>query len=113
MTTSPALRVKELLDIGAKAGAVDRPVNDAGRGDAVVPQCCQKSQRAPAALRHLRDQPDAAGRAPVAAGHVGLGPGLVDEHQASGVKPALMRFPPDPAAGNVGAILLAGVQRFF
>jgi len=39
--------------------------------------------------------------------------GLVDEHQASGVKPALMCLPPDPAAGDVGAILLAGVQRFF
>ena len=73
----------------------------------------QKGQRAPAAVRHLGDQADAASAAPVAAGHVGLGPGLVDEHQASGVKPALMRFPPDPAAGNVGAILLAGVQRFF
>src|SRR6516164_8215045 len=47
------------------------------------------------------------------AGHVGLGPDLVDEHQALGVKPALMRLPPGPAAGNVGAILLAGVQAFF
>ena len=42
-----------------------------------------------------------------------MGPGLVDEHQALGVKPALMRLPPGPAAGNVGAILLAGVQAFF
>jgi hypothetical protein len=47
---------QELLDIGAKAGAVDRPVDDAGRGDAVVAQRRQKGQRAPAALRHLGDQ---------------------------------------------------------
>jgi hypothetical protein len=104
---------QELLDIGAKAGAVDWPVDDAGRGDAVVAQRRQKGQRAPAALRHLGDQASAATAAAMPAGHVGLGPGLVDEHQALGVKPALMRLPPGPAAGDVGAILLAGVQRFF
>jgi hypothetical protein len=47
------------------------------------------------------------------AGDVGLGPGFVDEYQAPGVKPALISLPPDPAASDVGAILLAGVQRFF
>jgi hypothetical protein len=47
------------------------------------------------------------------AGHVGLGPGLVDEYQPLGVKPALIGLPPDPAASDVGAILLAGVQSFF
>jgi hypothetical protein len=36
-----------------------------------------------------------------------------DEYQAPGVKPALISLPPDPAASDVGAILLAGVQRFF
>ena len=30
-----------------------------------------------------------------------------------GVKPALIRLPPDPAASDVGAILLTGVQSFF
>jgi hypothetical protein len=49
----------------------------------------------------------------MAAGHVGFGPNLVDEYQAPRVKPALMRLPPGPAAGDVGAILLAGVQNFF
>jgi hypothetical protein len=47
------------------------------------------------------------------AGHIGLGPGLVEEHQAPGVKPALVRLPPRPPAGDVGAILLAGMQAFF
>src|SRR5215469_1917339 len=106
-------RDQELLDIGAKAGAVDRPVDDTGRGDAVVAQCCQKRQRAPAAVWHLGDQPGAAAAAAMAAGHIGLDPALVDKHQASRVKPALMGLPPDPAAGDVGAILLAGMQAFF
>ena len=38
-----------LLDIGEKADAVDRPVDDAGRLDAVTAQRCQESQGAPAA----------------------------------------------------------------
>src|SRR5947209_15521347 len=100
-------------DSHAKAEAVDRPVNDARRGDAVVAQRRQKGQRAPAALRHLGDQASAATAAPMPAGHIGLGPGLVDEHQALGIKPALIRLPPGPAASDVGAILLAGAQGFF
>src|SRR5262245_61473075 len=55
----------------------------------------------------------AARTAPVAAGHVGLGPSFVEEHQAPRVKPALMHLPPRPPSGDVGAILLAGVQAFF
>src|SRR5262249_28744026 len=106
-------RDQELLNIGAKAGAVDWSVDDAGRGDAVVAQRRQEGQCPPAALRYLGDQASAATAAPMAAGHVGLGPGLVDEHQALGVKPALIRLPPAPAASDFGAILLAGVQSFF
>jgi hypothetical protein len=114
-TTSPGLKGghQKLLDIGAKAGAVDRPVDDAGSGDAVVAQRRQKGQGAPAAVRHLGDEPRAAAAAPVPAGHVGLGPGLVDEHQALGVKPALMHLPAGAPTGDVGAVLLAGVQAFF
>jgi hypothetical protein len=46
-------------------------------------------------------------------GHVGLGPSLVDEDQAFGVKPVLVFLPPLAPAGDVGAILLAGVQALF
>ena len=67
-------RHQELLEISARAGAVDRAVDDAGRGDAVVTQRRQKGQRAPAPLRHLGDQAGPAAAAPVPAGHVGLGP---------------------------------------
>ena len=71
---------EELLDIGAKADAVDRPDDNARRGDAVVAQRRQKGQGAPAALRHLGDQASAATAAPMSAGHVGLGPGFVDKY---------------------------------
>ena len=91
----------------------DRPVDDAGGGDPVAAQGRQKGQCPPAAVRHLGDQAGTAAAAPVPAGHVGLGPGLVDEHQALGVKLALMVAPSGPTAGDVSAILLAGVQAFF
>ena len=84
-----------------------------GGGDPVAAQRRQKGQCPPAAVRHLGDQPRAAAAASVAAGHVGLGPSLIDEHQALGVKSALIRLPPGPPAGDVGAILFAGVQAFF
>jgi hypothetical protein len=40
-------------------------------------------------------------------------PGLVDENQPFGVKPALVFLPPLAPAGDIEAILLAGVQALF
>jgi hypothetical protein len=73
----------------------------------------QERQRAPAAVRYLGQQPSTARAAPVPAGHVGLGPGFVDEDQAPGIKPTLVHLPAGAAPGDVGAILFAGVQAFF
>jgi hypothetical protein len=60
------------------------------------------------------------GQKPVAAwcpaaqtGHVGFGPGLVDEDQPSRIKPALIGFPACASSGDVGTILLGGEQCFF
>jgi hypothetical protein len=104
---------EELLDVSAETDAVDRPIDDAGRVDPVAAQGRQEGQCASATVRHLGDQARAAQRAPAAAGHVGLGPGLVDEDQAPWVKPALILLPPQPPQGDVGPVLLAGVQAFF
>src|SRR6516225_4355197 len=41
---------QELFDVSAEAGAVDRPVDDAGGGDPVAAQCRQKGQCSPAAV---------------------------------------------------------------
>jgi len=49
----------------------------------------------------------------MAPGHVGLGPCLVDKDQPFGVKPALVFLPPLAPAGDVGAVLFAGVQALF
>jgi hypothetical protein len=47
------------------------------------------------------------------AGHIGLGPGLIDEDEAGGIKLALVLFPLRPPSCDVVAILFAGVQAFF
>jgi hypothetical protein len=104
---------EELLDIGEEASAVDRPVDHAGGIDAVVAQRGQEGHRAPAAVRHFGDEPRAAQRAAVAARHVGLGPGLVDEDQPRRIELALMQLPSGPLPRHVSAILLAGVHAFF
>jgi hypothetical protein len=64
-------------------------------------------------VRHLGDEPLTAGASSMTARHVGLGPGLVDEDQASGIKPALIALPLGASASDVGSILFAGVQAFF
>lgn len=72
----------------------------------------KEGQRPPLATGGLGDQPLAASRAAVGARDVRLGPGLVDEDQAGGIKPSLILFPLRPPPGDVGTVLLAGVQAF-
>jgi hypothetical protein len=62
---------------------------------------------------HLGNQARSATRTTAAAGHVGLGPGLINEDQAARIKPALILLPPQPPACDVGPVLFAGVQAFF
>ena len=52
-TMSPGFRIGDelLLDIGAEALAVDRPVEDARRGEPVAAQRAEEGQRAPVAMR--------------------------------------------------------------
>jgi len=64
-------------------------------------------------MRGLGDQPLAASCAAMSAGHVSLGPGLVDEDEPGRIKPPLILSPLRPPPGDVGTILLAGVQAFF
>jgi hypothetical protein len=45
--------------------------------------------------------------------HIGLCPGLIDEHQPSGIDPILILGPLRPPASDIGAILLGGNQRLF
>src|SRR3954463_12480628 len=45
--------------------------------------------------------------------HVCAGSGLVDKHQPSGVKHALLSYPTSAGASDIGSFLLRRVQAFF
>ncbi len=61
--------------------------------------------RGTAALATLRAAPQA--------GHLGRGPGLIDEHQPAGIEIGLDFEPGQPARRDVRPILLGGVRGFF
>lgn len=106
-------RDQELLDIGEEALAVDRAIDHSRRVDPVMAKRCEEGQRLPVAVRHLGTQPLASPAATMGAHHVGLGPSLVDEDEATGVKPSLVALPARPAARDVAPILFAGQHAFF
>lgn len=106
-------RDENLLDIEAEAVAVDRAVDEPWRLDPVMTQGRQEGHGLPAAMRHLGRQALAARRPSPERRHISLGPGLVEEHQAGSVDPALIRLPLQAPPRDVGTITLAGDQRLF
>ena len=104
---------QELLDIGAKALAVDRTVEQARRLDAVVAQGGEKGRGVPMPMRDLVDEPLAARRPAVKPRHVGLGPGLVEKEQALRINALLIGAPSPPMTAYVRAIALVRDERLF
>jgi hypothetical protein len=45
--------------------------------------------------------------------HVGLDPGLIDQHEPLGINPLLIAPPAGASSGDVGSVLLARVEVFF
>jgi hypothetical protein len=71
------------------------------------------AHRLPQPVRHGGHQALAARGAAARAGHVGGGPGLIEEHQPHGIEPR-RRLDPSPARfGYVGTVLLGGAQPVF
>jgi len=106
-------RYQLLLDIGAKAFAIDWPVEDTGRSQPIVPQGTQECQRAPVAMWRKRPQTLSFWSPPPDRRHVGLDPGLIDEDQPLGIEVLLQAPPSLSSAGNIGTSLFKGEQRFF
>ena len=104
---------KELLDIGEKPLAIDGSVEQAGRFDPVVTERREEGRSLPMAVRNLVDETLAFRRPAVEAGHVRLGPGLVDEDQARRVDLPLALSPAPAMAAHVRPVLLARDERLF
>ena len=114
-TISPGARTgtKNLLDISAEAHAIDRSVDDAGRGEAVATQRRQEREGSPSPEGRFGDEAFASGASAMGARHVGLGPGLVDEDKPPRIDPRLTRLPPFTPPGDVRSVLFGGAKTFF
>jgi hypothetical protein len=102
-----------LLDISAEALAVDWPVEDTRCREPIPAQRSKEGQRAPMAVRSQAAKPLAPRPPASQRSHVGLDPGLIDEDQALRIETGLPGSPSLTPAGNIGARLLKGEQRFF
>jgi len=106
-------RHKHRGDVGAKGLAIDRPLQKPGRIDPIEAQRSDKSHGLPASLRGLSGQALAAESPAAQRGHVGLGPGLVDEDQALRLDATLILCPLRASPRHVGTIAFGGHQAFF
>ena len=109
----PQCRNKNLLDISKEPLAIDRAVEHARRFNPVTAQRGQKGRCLPVAVRHVGDEPPAAGAPAPERRHVGLDRGFVDKNQTLGINLALIGFPARAMAGHAGAILLGWENAFF
>ena len=106
-------RDKKLLDIGAKALAVDGTVEQAGRVNPIVAKSGEERRGLPASLRDLVDEALSLRRPAAKPCHVGFRPGLIDEDQTPGVNEPLIGSPARAMAAYVLAILLARDEGLF
>lgn len=102
-----------LFDIGTETLAVDWTVKDTWRRQSVTAQGCQKCHGAPTAMRGIATQSLALGAPAAQRRHVGLDPGLVNEHKALGIKLALPGFPSFASPRDITTGLLICEQAFF
>ena len=110
----PQLRQQYLLDVGLEGKAVDRSVDDEGRGEPAYRQRPDEGCGfSVAAMRDADLQAFAFEASVVAARHVGGSPGLVDKDETFRIKIKLAVEPFLPKSHDVGAVLLRGMRTLF
>jgi hypothetical protein len=88
-----------LVDVGAEAGAIDRPIEDGCRRETVESQPRDDGVCLPVPARCVVVQPMPAGTAPVPADEIGGDAAFVEEDIAADV-PERLPFPPVLARGD-------------
>src|SRR5260370_10793724 len=91
-------RNQELLDIGQEYLSVHGSLNHHCRDHFVLTQGSHEGDRPPFSARDAADQPDAPRSAPPEPHHIGADRSLVDKHQPTGAKHALLSDPTSPRA---------------
>ena len=91
-----------LFDIGLEALRIDGAIEHAGCSQPIAAQGTQECQRAPMAMWSKRSKALTLLVPATQRCHIGLDPGLIDEHQSFGIKAALPCLPPQAPASNIG-----------
>ena len=106
-------RHEDIRDIDPEALTVDRTFNKPWRVDAIVAQRRNEGHSLPATMWDLGVKPAAAQCPPPERGHVGPGPGLVDEDQTLRRDAILISCPLRPPPCDVGTVAFASHHAFF
>ena len=104
---------EDLFEVGLEGVAVDGAGEHEGGDHAVARDPGNEGGCVPVSVRHGHAQAFASRGPSMGAGHVGLGPGLVDEHQPFGVETGLAVPPGAPLGQHVRAVLLRRVAGLF
>jgi len=104
---------EDLLDIEPEALAIDWAIKDAWRINPVVAQGGKEGHGLPMAMGHMGEQPLAFPAPAPDRRHVGLGPGLIDEHKALDGDIWLELPPRISPSCDVRPVLFGGVNGFF
>ena len=102
-----------LLDVGPKAGGVDRPVEHGRGGEPGGPQRGDDGVRLPMTAGGVIAKPYASGTASVAAQEVGRDAAFIDKDIPPGVAQRQPVAPATPLSCDVGTPLFVGEYRFF
>jgi len=102
-----------LLDISAEAFAVDWAIEDAWCRELVAAQGAEEGQGPPVAMRGKGSDALALRSPSPQRSHVGLDPGLVDEHQPLRIEPGLPGLPALSLMRDGSTSSLKSEQRFF
>src|SRR5580693_900581 len=90
-----------------------RSVDCTRRGHAILAQSGHEGDRLPMTLWRKVHQSLAAGATAVQPHHLGIGRGLIDEHQPGRIEQALFAHPTSACPRYVRALLLCRAQTFF
>ena len=104
---------QDLLDVGQKTGAVDRPIKHGRRGEACHAQRSEKRRGVPAAIRRVVGDPGAGQPAARAANQIGPHTTLIEKHEARGIERRRRGAPGRAGEADVSAIVFRRVYRFF
>ena len=113
---APQRRGELGLDVGLEDAPVHRRVDDEGGGERPATQAGDEGLGFPMAEGGFGAQPPSFQAAPARAGHFGVRPRLVDEHQALRLKPHSRLALVDPGLArlaDVGMIAFARLESFF